>query len=89
MFQLVAYSECHLRCLNEHSLQYSDSDDCPESERFTEVVGAVFKPRLELLSEAYEEYCNGLKNSFRLLMELHEDAEFSRFLKVTVDAGPL
>ena len=79
----MAFSEYHLHQLQEHSLQYSDPDDCPESERFTEVVGAVFRPRADMIAEAYETYCNGIKSSFRLLMELHEDPEFNQFLKVS------
>ena len=39
------------------------------------------------MAQAYETYCNGLKNAFRLLIELSEDGDFKSLLKVKCMKG--
>jgi len=34
-----------------------------------------------MMSEIFEQYCNGIKNSFRLLAELKSYEEFNQFLR--------
>ena len=41
----------------------------------------LFTFQLLMMSEVFEQYCNGIKNSFRLLAELKNFEEFSEFLQ--------
>lgn len=47
-----------------------------------ESVGALYQPRLDIMCEAYQKYCDRLLCALNLLQHLQEYPEFRHFLKV-------
>ncbi|KAK2167897.1 hypothetical protein LSH36_22g00005 [Paralvinella palmiformis] len=77
--KLVSISEYHVYKLKEDSIGYADVKD--PDEMFIDIVGCTYLPKLLMMSEIFEQYCNGIKNSFRLLAELKSYEEFNQFLR--------
>ena len=71
--QLVAISECHVNQLQGKGSPIPDPQ---------ESVGALYQPRLDIMCEAYQKYCDRLQCALNLLQHLQEYPEFRHFLKV-------
>ena len=63
--KLATISEFHLR-----SLKSSQGN-----------VGDVYESKVKVLSEAYEHYCKGIHEAFRLLSSLGQFTEFTQFIQ--------
>lgn len=78
-FQLVAFSEYHLRQLTKHSQTYVDVS-VSEEDRYVDIVGNVYCPKVPITCDAYERYSDGLKESLKLLGDLKTYEQFFLFL---------
>ncbi len=76
--KLVAISEFHLRQMDTNSLSYAEPDCSGE---FLDEMGSIYVPKVVILCEAYEQYCNGLEDALRLLTDLQRYREFQNFLQ--------
>ncbi|KAK2140872.1 hypothetical protein LSH36_1222g00016 [Paralvinella palmiformis] len=76
--KLLSLSDLHLQKLEKEGLPFCDVADLQQ--RYVDTIGSIYLPQVQLMAEVFGQYCNGIKNSFRLLAELRKYDEFNAFL---------
>ncbi|KAL5012141.1 hypothetical protein ScPMuIL_010692 [Solemya velum] len=85
--KLVTISEYLVRQMkgNMPSFDNSDSDDEDDFQsdeaHFTSSIGMIYESKVQMLSQAYVMYSDGLSRSLQLLSDLRKSKDFSKFIK--------